>query len=174
MKFQDILQHLPKLKKQQLQQLRMLLDSLGTVAEIEPESETSRIVFDLLRSLTHSHISYSNFMKSKSGASYRKHLPSVESFISSLISTTSTETATETTKKHLLRYILSLIYDDLVERQVVPTVGSITQQLGRMADIFESAFPAYRSSRLDSFVVDRILHGGLSGHTHKSPRHKKS
>lgn len=65
----------------------------------------------------------------------------------------------KTKVQHLVvvRHLLTLLAADLRSRKVPVTVGSITNNLGRLQGVFDSAYPGYREAGLAPMIMAQLV-----------------
>ena len=130
----QVLTLLPKLKRDELQAVKAVLDSLLSSKNnnVELWGDACRVVLGIEQ----------RFAIVKTVAA-KRNLDAAEEFLKSVLP--------EHCRAHLMaarQRLVSLLADDLKRRKVNPTVGIILANLGRLPEVFDNAYPDYRKSGL--------------------------
>lgn len=142
-----LIQELPKLSQQELKLLRLAIDELTTRKADQGESYLYAALLKAVGVPT----PYSLFIKTSAYTHWRRYLPVMEQFLH-----TNFPKANRITCLALTTFILQALCRDLKERGVPISMGSVTKNLGRFADVFEDQFPNYLSSGLGPLILTML------------------
>lgn len=149
-----ILQALPNLPKSELNEIvQLCLSILNDDGEADRKAE---LWFDAFVSALGSKQRYGHIKKTAVGAALRRNAPDAEAFLNSVLS--------EKVKRNLgraavRRYLAELMIADLKKIKLTPTPRILANNLPRLAEVFDTAFPHWRASNLTHLIFDRFAGG---------------
>lgn len=146
----QVLAALPKLTKADLATVRAAVDHL--LGPQQGATLTAPPLFNALAGLIGNRVTYQAFTTMGAYKHWAKNVTTVDEFITEHFPDTS-----KVLSAALLRFLMELIVDDLKGRKVPATLGSITVNLGRLPEIFESAFPGYLESGAAHLIVKAMV-----------------
>ncbi len=149
MKLSEIIGALPKLDQHELVLLRAALNQLIRVDGEAPD-ETSPL-YDCMASLLGVGLSFRDFHNVNAYRSWRKAAPAVVLFIEQ-----SFPEATKVAKMAVMRFLLEALRDDLLERGVPITIGTMSSNLDRLPEVFDASFPMYREAGMAHLVLKQM------------------
>jgi hypothetical protein len=139
----NILSALAKLNKKELATVRAAIDQL-----VKPQaaSPVALSLFEAIKLACGSTMPYSRLK----GAVWAKCAAEANMFIDT---TWPNINGNKLVRMGLERLLISLLIEDLREKGVKVTVGSIVCNLGRLPEVFDQNYPDYRQNQLQSLVL---------------------
>jgi hypothetical protein len=135
-----VLALLPKLKRDELQEVRAVLNNLLSqntpITNVELWLDAIKVVLGV-----------GFIVKTRTP---KKHFDTAEEFLKRVLP--------EHRRVNLMagrQRLVSLLANDLKKRKVNPTVGIIIANLGRLPEVFDNAYPGYRDSGLAWMIFAR-------------------
>lgn len=149
-----LLAALPHLKQTELATLRAAIDHL-LVHRVD-DLDTTSPLYAAMAKLLGVGLSYRDFHNVVSFKTWRKSAPAVVSFIEATF-----PTATKVAKIAMMTFLLEALIDDLKSRGVPITLGTVTINLDRLPQLFDSAFPDYRQAGMSHLVIEAMKKRGV-------------
>lgn len=145
----DVLAALPLLKQPDLLAIQGVISRLLGASNVGGLGPPSANLYNVLAALLGASVPYDAFMKGSQGKLWGKHAPRVLEFIAA----TFPNIKTRVEEQAMMRLVLGLVVDDLKGRlRATPSLGMVASNLGRVPELFDSAFPSYRESGLAHLI----------------------
>jgi hypothetical protein len=149
MKLNAIIAALPSLSQPELLSIRAACDHL--IATPDTNSDDTTPLYDAMAKLLGVGLSYRDFHNVVSYRAWRKAAPSVVAFIDE-----NWPDATRIVKLALMTLMLEALRDDLRERGIPVSLGTMTTNLSTLPECFDRCFPGYRETGMAHMVLDAI------------------
>lgn len=149
MTLNQIIAHLPKLTQEELRLLSATIHTLIGCGESFTGKEAQ--LFGALQRVLSVQLNYPTFLKTKNGRLWAKNAPPVVSFIEATWGG-----QRRVSEFALMAYLLELLVDDMRLWQAPITVGSMTVNLQRIPQVFDTAFPGYRQGGLAHLILEKL------------------
>lgn len=152
---EQILASLPKLTRPDLEAVHAVAGSLlgGRVSNVGAgASPVAVTVFDALVTTLGVFTTLATYTPVVT-RQFEKRLPALEAFLGEKINLWKEG---KVTQMAFLRMIFGLLADDLKNRGVVPTVGIMIVNMGRIPEVFDDAFPGYIESNMAAVILKRF------------------
>lgn len=154
MKASQIIAFLPKLSRADLATVKAAAEHLLGGLNSEANDHTYPL-FEAVRNIINSRISFLKFKTTNSFREWDKNASGVIQFIDETFPNIG-----KTTRMAMMTYLVGALADDLKERGVPVTIGTMSSNLGRLPEVFEDAFPNYRGSGLVHLIVKSMERRG--------------
>lgn len=151
LKLSDIIAALPTLTPKELAVVWAAVDRLADAQQ--NISDATMPLYDAVCAVLSVRVPYRDFSTSNVAKAWRRHAPSVIGYIES---TWPQVQRSRVQKAALMQFLIELLRDDLKERKIPISLGVIVNNLGAVPEVFEKAFPSYRSSGLAHLVLDQM------------------
>lgn len=154
-----IVAQLPNMTPSDLLKVRQLTDMLlGKGNETKPANPFEQILFDAVRTELanvgiRQAIGYGSFTETKHYKSWRKNLGTVSEFIEEAFKG---YTNTEVQRIAICRILIKTMIRDFKMNGIPVSLGSIANNIHRIPQTFDRAFPGYLSSGL-AYLVPRAM-----------------
>lgn len=149
----QILAALPNLQKSDLEAIHAISGSLLAGATGASASSgavpLAPMIFDALVSAVGATTAYSSYSPTAT-RQFEKRVPDLTKFLDAHFTGWDNNKVGQIA---VLRMLFGLIADDLRGRGVNPTIGMLVVNMGRIAEVFENAFPGYLESGIASVVL---------------------
>lgn len=126
--------------------MRAAIDGLITVAA--PSTEGAALLYECLTEVSGTRITFDSFSKSTAYKGWVRHSSNALAFIDETF-----PAAKKAAKKALTKHLLSLLASDLHSKNVPVSLGTLITNLERLAQVFDTAYPGYRSSGLAHLIL---------------------
>lgn len=147
-----ILAALPKLERVDLEAVHAIAGSLLAGATGPSNSAAvplAPMVFDALVTAIGATMPYSSYSPTAT-RQFEKRVPDLIKFLDTHFTGWDRNKVAQIA---VLRMLFGLIADDLRGRGVKPNIGTMVVNMGRIADVFDGAFPGYLESGIASVVL---------------------
>jgi hypothetical protein len=143
----QIISQLPKLAQDDLKTLKAAIEGLL----VKNEKDKEPALYEVLKRVIGGVPPYSVFQRTKIYKQWCKHETYAENFIGRNF-----VEATKLERQALMTFAVQALTRDLRARGVPITVVTVARNLGRFAEAFESEFPNYISSGLQSLILKSL------------------
>lgn len=144
-----VLGMLPSLNQQELATIRAAIDHL-LIRQVD-ELDTTSPLYSTMAQLLGVGLSYRDFHNVQAYSTWRKVAPKVVAFIEETF-----PQATKVAKTAMMSFMLEALMEDLKGRGVPLTLSTVTVNLSRLPQIFDSEFPGYRENGLAHLVLESM------------------
>lgn len=107
--------------------------------QIPDRCEPDHLLYRAAAHLLESRISFDTFRSTRAYSRWRRHTPTVFTFIDRHFPSVTKDVA----KLALMRWLLGMLMEDLQAKGLPVTMGILTNNLGRLPAVFEQCFPDY-------------------------------
>jgi hypothetical protein len=147
-----ILATLPTLSKPDLSAIRAAADSLLGPQAV-PIEGASTPLFDVITRALGLRIGFEVIRQGQAYKPYRRGEAAVTAFIDEMLPDFNTKVA----RNGLLTFMVECLMDDLKERKVPISIGTLCTNLERCPQVFRAAFPGYLESGHAHLIVKKML-----------------
>lgn len=149
MQLSEFIAGLPTLSQGELVTVRAACDRL-IKSSVDAVDETNPL-FDALAQLLGVKLSFRDFHNITAYTSWKRHAPGVVDFITQLYPDVS-----KAMKTGVMKFLLEALRDDLKDRGVPITIGTMTINLDRLPEIYDCCFPDYRETGNQQLVLEAM------------------
>lgn len=134
MRVAEIIAALPSLSKPELAAVKAAADRLlvGPVGTATP-------LYEALQAVARVRLPYDRFIKSKAGQGWPERQKQAMTFVQA-----TWPELPKVQKQPLLRFLLSLLADDLKRRNITVSMGTMALNVGELPRVVDQSFPGYR------------------------------
>lgn len=151
-----ILAALPALDRASLGAIQAVIASLlngPTAAHDKGATELTLAVFNALQATVGQPTAYKTFAQTTAAKHLQKRLPDMGTFLNANFSGWDKN---KVGQQAFLQMLFGLLADDLKSRGVKPTLGIMVNNLGRLAEAFNDAFPGYLTGKMGALILKRF------------------
>ncbi len=152
----QLLSALPSLTRPELEQVAAVAASLlgGRIANVAvPASPLAAPIFEALSVAANATVTLENLSGTTAGKGFAKYLPAVTKFLDAHFEGWAYNKLVQSA---FLSMLMELLRDDLKERGVKPTLGVMVNNLGRLPEVFDNAYPGYLEARMGGLVLQHF------------------
>lgn len=153
-----ILAALPKLQPSELTEINLVvrhLLGLQAATEIDKDPVVLRW-FDAMTAALGVKLNYSSFTPTSGHRFLVRYAPLAESFLCEVFPASQ---ESKVMAHGLSRFLVGLLIDDLKERRIPISIGTLATHLIRIPAAFENSFPDYRASNLAHLIPEAMKKG---------------
>lgn len=161
MKLNEVIAALPKLTQHELLTVRAALEQLITAPHAEDVDVTSPL-YDNMSRLLGVTLSFRDFHNTAVYRQWKRNAPACIAYLDKHF-----PDSRKATKSALMLLMLESLIEDLKDRGVPITLGTVTKNIDRLPQMFDLIFPGYLESGLGHVIVQQ-LEGGKRGRPDRS------
>lgn len=153
---EQILGALPKLEKADLESIHAMCGHLigaATGANGSKGTELGQTFFEALVALLGLPWGYQSLADTQWGRRFETKIKLTKNFLDKDFQGWD---ANKVGQQAFVRMLFELLIDDLKGRGVTPSLGVVSQNLQRLPEVFDNAFPDYRASGMGDMVLKRF------------------
>jgi hypothetical protein len=152
-----ILATLPTLSKPDLAQIRAAADSLlGPTAA--PNKQAATPLFDAMTRALGLRLGFETF---RATATYKPYMRGEEAVTLFIAQHFPAVCDSRVTYNAVLSFMVECLMDDLKERKVPLSIGTLCNNLERAPQVLKAAFPGYMEGGLSSVILNQITNGRI-------------
>ena len=151
-----ILAALPTLDRASLEAIQAITASLlngPTAAHDKGVTELTLALFNALQAVCGQPTAYKTFAQTTAAKHLQKRLPDVTTFLDDNFNGWDKN---KVSQQAFLQMLFGLLADDLKSRGVKPSLGIMVNNLGRVAEVFDQAFPDYLAGKMGGMILKRF------------------
>lgn len=145
MKLSEVVAALPKLNQQELLTIRAACDQLIKIP-VDDVDETNPL-FDDLTHILGVKLSFRDFHNVTAYSAWKRHAPGVVEFI-----TEQHPDVSKVLKGALVRMLLEALRDDLRDRGIPVTLGTMAVNLDQLPEVYDRCFPGFRQAGMQRVI----------------------
>lgn len=150
-----ILQALPTFSKSELNEILQLCTSLLNEGDEETDGK-AELWFNAFVATLGSKQRFGHVKKTAVGAALRRNAADAEAFLNSVLPE---QIKRKLGRAAVRRFLAELLIADLKRIKLTPTPRILANNLPRLAEVVDDAFPHYRASGLTHLIFDRFAGG---------------
>lgn len=146
----EVVKLLPKLTQHELLTVRAAVEQLITAPHTEDVDATSPL-YDNMSRLLGVTLSFRDFHNTAVYRQWKRNAPACIAYIEEHF-----PECRKATKSALMLFMLEALIDDLKERGVPITLGTVTKNIDRLPQLFDQIFPGYIQAGLGHVIVQQL------------------